>query len=275
MKKIKSFYIRISNFVKRYGIKEAIKKTFQKIFPGGKPSERKKNIKKDTGFIPGSLNNIDSELSRRYPGMKPLQLVTTAMRKPTINLVIDCITEENQSGDAAVPLIFSTLMSKRIDMPLRIISRTKRPQKRYFGAALKKAGLTYDKDVEFIFSDPMIVEELFLINNNDLFITTSWWTTKSIMDSFAKEKMIYLILENEEKLSSPGKEVEICLEVMKDEEINIVIKSEQLFDQLMSEGFENIRNNANWFDFPTNDWEKSFVKIYSWLEKRDSIKCIK
>ena len=74
------------------------------------------------------------------------------------------------------------------------------------------------------------------MSREDLFLTTSWWTTHAIRRAVPPARIIYMLGEDERMFYPTGDEHLLCAETLTDREILYAVNSEILFSHLQSEG---------------------------------------
>jgi hypothetical protein len=91
-------------------------------------------------------------------------------------------------------------------------------------------------------------ETEFPVGKRDLFLTTSWWTTASVLGSFNANRVLYLIQEDERTFYPFSDDYQRCVEILSHPELKFIVNSELLYDHFINEGFDNISRNGHWFE---------------------------
>jgi hypothetical protein len=102
--------------------------------------------------------------------------------------------------------------------------------------------------VEFLFApffDPHCEVD---VTQGDIFLTTSWWTTKATLCGVHASKVIYLLQEDERMFYPYGDDRVSATEVMSRRDIQFLVNTKLLFDHLVLEGFDNFKTCAQWFE---------------------------
>lgn len=193
-------------------------------------------------------NSLDAVVHERFLGLQPICGVRIPCKTRRINVVTDSINRGSLFGGVATSLIFATLLAQRWNCDLRIITRTELPHKRNFRRIIELNGISWDKGAEFVFLDLRKPGVELPVSDEDIFLTTSWWTTWSIKEAFGENMIIYLLQEDERGFYPSGDDYLRCTRVLQNPRIRFVVNTKLLYDHLISEGFENIRRNGCWFE---------------------------
>ena len=151
-------------------------------------------------------------------------------------------------GQGAAALIFATLLARRMNRPLRIITRRVPPVPANYRAMLEVNGIPLQGDVDFVFSaqdasDARLVD----VAAGDLFIVTSWWTAWATRASVDPRTIVHLVQEDERRCYPEGDDSIRCAEILDDSRISSVVSSKSLFDHLFSAANAH-RRTATWFE---------------------------
>jgi hypothetical protein len=150
-------------------------------------------------------------------------------------------------------MIIATLLAEAAQARLRIITRTERARPGNLEQVLAPYGIKVAEDVEFVFAPFFDKRYEMDFIDGEQFLTTSWWTTASTMESVPHESIIYLLQEDERMFYPYGDDHLRCSSVLKSSGIRFLINTQRLFDHLVGQGFSNLRSNGMWFEpaFPS------------------------
>lgn len=177
--------------------------------------------------------------------LKPIRIFTSPGRKPCINLVAG--PEGSTESNMDVAILFANMLADNRDYGLRIISSPE-TNKNHFHDLLKSSGIPFQKNVDFLSLYPQINSREIDITHDDVFLTTSWQTTHMVIESIDEGKVVYLIQGDERKLLVADDDSDMSVATLRNRNINFVIKSRQLYEDFISEGFDNICERGAWFD---------------------------
>jgi hypothetical protein len=170
-----------------------------------------------------------------------------------VNIVTDSINSGSLFGGVGTALIFAALLANKLNAHLRIITRTERAQPENVDHILSLYGIKPEHEVQFKFAAFYDQKYEIDIANNDLFITTSWWTTAATLPSVPNNNIVYLLQEDERMFYPYGDDRLRCEAILRNRDILFLINTKLLFDHLIQDGFDNIAANGMYFEpaFPT------------------------
>lgn len=182
-----------------------------------------------------SLNsNINPELYASLKRTQPIQSIILNEDVKRINLVTDSIEKNSLLGGVATALVIVTELANRLNIPLRIITRTTPVNPVDYKNIMKISGVESAKDVTFYSDydrdeDGKTVFKLEL-SPKDIFVATSWWSAEAIRNTTLRKRFFYIIQEVETFFYPYGDEHFLCSQVMKNENIDFIINSKYLYD---------------------------------------------
>jgi hypothetical protein len=184
-------------------------------------------------------------LRMRFRTLWELPVFRVADVPKRVTMVTDSINAGSLFGGVGTAIVFSALLSRHLGADLRVATRTEPPDRSNLDKVFRVHGIDWQANVQFAFAkdgDPIE------IGDNDLFVTTSWWTTRSTRRAVPARRICYLLQEDERMFYALGDEQLRCRETLSDPGIRFVVNSRQLFDHLVDEGFRNIAQNGIWFE---------------------------
>jgi SAM-dependent methyltransferase len=174
-----------------------------------------------------------------------------------ITVVTDGIDAGRLYGGVGTALILVALLAKKLKADIRLVTRRDPPIASSFAHILSTNGIEWNKDVEFLYS-PVGGSRAIGVSDSDIFITTSWWTTKAVRPMVDPSRIFYLLQEDERMFYPFGDERLRCEETLADPAIRFLINSELLFEHLTTgpDGYPNIANRGTWFEpaFPRSNY---------------------
>lgn len=189
-----------------------------------------------------SIGEIDS------PDLAPIHFFLVDHSESRINMITDTISSTSLFGGVATSMIFCTLLANKLGCPLRIITRHDEPQGANYYRLLENNQINTQHPVEFVYSDYLDDRVKLPISSGDYFVTTSWWTTYSLLKSIKPDKVTYLIQEDERSFFPYGDVHFLCSKVLSNDHLHFLVNSELLYNYLLADGFENFKTNAQWFE---------------------------
>jgi WsaF, C-terminal domain/WsaF, N-terminal domain len=199
-----------------------------------------------------NYTSIDELIHGRNSALWPLHGYSVPFTGRRLNLVVDSLNDERLIRGGTAAIILSTLLATRWQCELRIISRLEKANKQNFNLILNSNGIIALKNAEFLFSPLSNPKAEIPVGDGDVFLTTSWWNTKSVQEIFGERKIIYLVQEDERKLYPYGDDHLQCTRILSNTSLQFVIDTKLLYDQLNLDGMEGIRRNGLWFEPSTS-----------------------
>ena len=190
----------------------------------------------------------------RFQELTPLRTYfISEVKTRRVNLITDSINKGSLFAGVGTALIFAVLLANKLNAQLRVITRTERAKPENFDHLLSTYGIELKQDIEFRFA--AFYDQKYQIDTikEDLFITTSWWTTAATIPSVPVTDIIYLLQEDERIFYPFGEERLRCEFVLRNRDIRFLINTRLLFDHLIQSGFDNINKQGMWFEpaFPS------------------------
>lgn len=195
--------------------------------------------------------NVAQISHARFQAVTPLHTYFVPVSQTHIrrvNIVTDSISSGSLFGGVGTALIFVALLANKLNAQLRIITRTERAKPENVDHILSLYGIKLEHEVQFKFAafyDPKY--ELDIVKE-DLFITTSWWTTAATLPSVPNDKIIYLLQEDERMFYPFGDDRFRCESILRNRDIRFLINTKLLYDYFVQDGFYNIAAQGMWFE---------------------------
>ena len=165
-----------------------------------------------------------------------------------VNIVTDSISGDSLFGGVGTALIFSALLANKLNAQLRIITRTEHAKPKNVDHILSLYGINLEHEAQFKFAAFYDQKHELDIVKDDLFITTSWWTTAATLQSVPSDNVIYLLQEDERMFYPFGDDRLRCETILRNRDIRFLINTKLLFDYLVHDGFDNIAAQGMWFE---------------------------
>jgi hypothetical protein len=197
-----------------------------------------------------SADTIDSTtlLRRRFPNLVPLRTFSAAAKQRRVNLITDSISEASLFEGVGTAIIFSALLAEKWNCPLRMITRVHKPESGNVQDVLVANNIVWAKNIEFLFAPIDDNRAAIDVSSEDIFVTTSWWTTWSTLQSIPSDRIIYLLQEDERLFYPEGDEKLRCHETISNSGIHILVSSQLLYHHLVRDGFDNLKQRGLWFE---------------------------
>ncbi|MFM0380144.1 hypothetical protein PQQ72_24360 [Paraburkholderia strydomiana] len=211
---------------------------------------RKLNASSSSIVEPGTSRKSVTQLYRtRFESLVPLltySIPQSNVRR--VSIVTDSVASGSLFGGVGTALIFSALLANKMNAQLRIITRTQRAQPENIDHLLGLYGIKLKQEVQFKFAAFFDQKYEVDVQKDDLFVTTSWWTTAATLPSVPHKSIIYLLQEDERMFYPYGDDRVKCEEILRHRDIRFLINTKLLFDHFVGDGLSNIAANGNWFE---------------------------
>lgn len=212
-----------------------------------------------------NAESVPQVLARRFISQQALEV--RAIPQPSvrrISMVTDSIGSESLFGGVGTALLFSAQLANRMNATLRVVTRTEVPSPANAWQILNAYGIQLRQEIQFAFAPPKsggietpstvdVVPGLD-IHPDEIFVTTSWWTTAATLPSVPAASIIYLLQEDERMFYAFGEDRVHCERILRNQDIRFVVNTRLLYDHLMTTGLEHLGRNGSWFEpaFPNS-----------------------
>ena len=204
--------------------------------------------------VPPGVRDEAGAVADRFPYIRPLRTYTAPGPVRRLSVVTDSISEGFLYGGVGTALIIATLLAARMDAKLRLITRTQPADVQRLQTVLEAQGLDWPGEIDVVFA-PTTDDEDIPIGPGDVFLTTSWWTTRATLLSVPAKQVIYLLQEDERMFYPRCDDRLRCAETLARTDLHMLINSELLFQYLADgpEPLADLAARAAWFEpaFPT------------------------
>ena len=192
------------------------------------------------------VHSVQFLLDSRWRDLEPLK-VYRATGRGRVNVVTDSVGADSLFGGVATALILATLWAAEQGRGLRIITRASPPDATGYARLQALHGLELPGNPEFVLHGPGATDALD-VRADDVFLTTSWWSTAATLPSIPPERICYLLQEDERMFYAAGDEALRAGAIMSDPRLLVLVNSEGLFDHLVATGCPNLAERGMAFE---------------------------
>lgn len=172
----------------------------------------------------------------RFMTQEPLRTYAAPHDRPRITIVTDSVGTGSLYGGVGTALILAALLARRLGAGLRLVTRAEASTADKIGAVLAVHGIEWTGNIEMLHapwgSDGRDVP----VGPQDIFLTTSWWTTWATRQSVNPARIIYLLQEDERGFYPLGDDHLRCSETLSNPALTYIVNSSLLMDHLQQEG---------------------------------------
>ena len=191
--------------------------------------------------IPMSVSEMLNNYFHECVAFKTLH-TTRARRR--LNIVFNGFDNSCFFGGKATALILALLYVNRYDYDLRIISQN--PERKILDQFINLFDLEKPQNVEYFATDFGTLLEL---SDKDGFLCTMWSNACAVLDTpEITGKVFYIMQEVETFFYDHGDYHLRCFDTLTNSRIIPIVNSKLLYDYLISNGYNNVRENGVYFE---------------------------
>ena len=200
------------------------------------------------------LPSVSRAVAAQFPEVQPFGAFQAPTLAPRVTIVTDSVSASSLFGGVGTSIILGASLARQLKADLRIVTRTEAPDASAVGHVLEHNGVPCPDRLETLFVPRGGDVELHL-NGDDVFLCTSWWTTRETLSVVPPDRIVALVQEDERMFYPFGDKRLRCQETLAIPDLKTVVNTRLLFDHLggdaaLGRGAEN----ALWFEpaFPSN-----------------------
>jgi len=182
-------------------------------------------------------------------GWAPLPIFLDAQAAPTLTILTDSIDAERLFGGVGTALVVGAALAQRMGARLRVATRHAAPDPSVLGHVLEAHGIDWKGQTDFAHL-PLLSTRPLSVGENDLILTTSWWSTRAALGSLNPSRILYLLQEDERMFYPYGDMRLLCAEILAHPSLRVLVNTRLLFDHLAdgADPLPNLRQRGHWFE---------------------------
>lgn len=177
--------------------------------------------------------------------LTPVKIFASPGFSPRVNLLSGITSRNDDSESIAITLLIMTAVNRGFEP--RIISESALNSARFYKLVMECNAVNL-KQITFVECIPGKPNSEIDVDINDIFITTTWQATHSVIQCVDENRVVYLLMEDERKLCADSTSREICSRIYANKNIHFIVVSRKLLDELVADGFDNIAIQGLCFD---------------------------
>lgn len=183
------------------------------------------------------------------PDLEPLHIFHVEESTRTVNMITDSISPGSLYGGVGTSIILSALLARQLGARLRILTRTQAGNGSAVAKLLRLHNIEVPPNLELRHIGLGTGAEV-PVATHDVFLTTSWWTTASTLQTIGRERVAYVLQEDERMFYPQGDHRLLCSEVLSTPGLHTLINTELLFRYLVQgpEEIPGLRERAIAFE---------------------------
>lgn len=167
---------------------------------------------------------------------------------PRITLVTDSVNKGSFFGGVATTLIIAVLLARSRGARLRVITRVEPAQGSNLQGLFELYGLHHEGEIEFAFAHVNATQTQVNVQPDELFIATSWWSTRALLASIRPERILYVLQEDERSFYPAGEDHLRCHQTLADETVHVAVNTAGLLAHLVADGMASLAARAVAFE---------------------------
>ncbi len=194
-------------------------------------------------------------LEARFPAIRPIRTYRLPPHdRRRVTIVTDSIGKGSLFGGVGTALILGTLLANRCDASLRVVTRTEPPAPENVDHVLSVYGLGLNREFEFRFIHADDAQSNLDLLEDELVLTTSWWTTAAMLPAVPAANLVYLLQEDERMFYPHGDDRLRCEQTLRHPGIRFIVNTQLLFDHFAASGLSNVALGGRHFEpaFPSS-----------------------
>lgn len=168
----------------------------------------------------------------RFPSLAPPPVYAAASVGRRLSIVTDSIGPSSLFGGVGTSILLGALVAREMNASLRIVLRTESSDAAPIGEVLAANGVSFDGSVETAFA-PIDRSRDLAMSEDDVVLTTSWWTTRAMLGTMPKHRIAALVQEDERMFYPYGDERLRCAETLATPDLLTIVNTRLLFDHFI------------------------------------------
>lgn len=189
----------------------------------------------------------------RRPPWTPLPVFHTPVRgRRRITVVLDAMAAGTPRDGVDTTIILACLLAQRCTADLRLVTRAEPPRPVVLQPLLQAHGVVMDGDIQCRFLPVADAKAELDLLDGEVLITDLWWNTAAALAAVAPARVIYLLQSDERGLDTEANadEGQRREALLSRRDLQCVIRSDALKQQLVREGFDHFETQALSFEPP-------------------------
>ena len=172
---------------------------------------------------------VDALHAERWQSIQPMPVTRMPAGERRISIVTDSVAPHSLFGGVGTAIILGVQLANRLgNGTLRLVTRTDMPDGQVISLLEEATGIHLDGilELEQVSTDG---SQRLQYSDRDIVMTTSWWTTRAVLDSdIPREQVLYLLQEDERMFYAYGDERLLCQETLAEPDLAVVVNTSRL-----------------------------------------------
>lgn len=180
---------------------------------------------------------VDALYAERWQAIAPMPVTWIPGGEHRISIVTDSVAPHSLFGGVGTAIILGVQLANRLgNGTLRLVTRSDAPDGQVISLLEEATGIHLDGvlELEQVSTDG---SQRLQFTDRDIVMTTSWWTTRAVLDSdIPRAQVLYLLQEDERMFYAYGDERLLCQETLAEPDLAVVVNTSRLLQHLTGPG---------------------------------------
>lgn len=205
---------------------------------------------------------VSTLLAAHWPGAQPLPVIHIPTDRPRVTVLTNSVSPSHLYGGVGTAVTLGIQLANELGATLRLATRLHEPDGRVVGMLQEVNGVTLDGPVELVHLPEDGSRPLPFDVDHDVVLTTSWWTTRAVIDSTIPRECVAYLLQEDERMFYPNGDQRLrCAELFEEDGFSVVVNTQGLLDHLIADGLSHLSEAGLAFEpaFPgakTDPWDR-------------------
>ncbi len=192
-------------------------------------------------------------VSEAHPELAPLDVHLRAGGEPRVTVIVESTAPGYLLGGVMTSLLIGVLLAERLGARVRLVTRTEPPDLSRVPDVLLASEIGVAPEIEAVHLSARSPLASIDVTAADIFLTTSWWTTRAALGSVASRQVVYLVQEDERLFYPSGDASLRCEETLAEPGLTFAVNTELLFRHFATGEPGNVARAGAWFEpaFPS------------------------
>lgn len=170
--------------------------------------------------------------AERWPNLVSFQTLPVRGVGPRVTILTDSVGASSFYGGVGTALMLGIELANQHGASLRLATRHDPPDPGVLGSLQAATGVALAGQLEVVHL-PVDSNRPLTLGDQDLILTTSWWTTRATLSSTVpRESVLYLLQEDERMFYPYGDERLLCSETLGEPNLKVVVNTSRLLAHL-------------------------------------------
>lgn len=182
---------------------------------------------------PTAVPTVAEWLERRWQALRPVDVFPVPRAGLRLSVVTDSVGQASLFGGVGTALVLAALAANRLGATLRLVTRHDPPDLAAVGRVLAANGIRLEPPLEGALA-PLDGGRSLPVSDDDLFLSTSWWTTRGLLQSVRRDRLAYLLQEDERMFYPHGDDRIRCGLTLGEDGLLVLVNSQLLLEHLVA-----------------------------------------